>query len=585
MSYEVQFCNYPERYPAAVRDIAYLRSEGLLTLGTFYSLMRLYGITRTRALIFQGCVERKEYTIYDEEGREIDVEEVHDKLLTKRYGFVWMLKMKYTKRKHHQIHIELTVEGEIEKHEMFIEPTQSSIEKKVNEKLEEAFEEYLKAFWHILVRNLKRLGELDEYKPDFERFEEIKEYYKKLEDGLEGEIVDITFNVKRTEEAEWRSYDYYAGDFQPFAERAITEVADWILEREMDFLRREIEEARVEIAKTIVELRAEAIKRRIERAEKVVDVKAIEKDLEDALRREDISAKDYKELKELLMRKATMVFADIAMRWCKRIRNARTEGELNRIMKRIQNTYTWKNEMFEPFRERVYECERERRNELLKEAIRRKEITRERALKRVEAHFRRRKEEIMKTTRKVRDLRRLISRIRRSALSEKKKEELIKLVENNIEKIQKERCERAWKTVETETDIVKLRMLYYTIGPRRQDYEPCYDEIRKAIRSKVRKLRREAYRRRVEDIVSRFKESETMDRIVIVNTECSSIIMLPISVQYRLFRELIPEVKNRTELSAVINCLKGSPIYREPKYAKYRRRLDKMIEEKKTWLV
>jgi len=576
MGYEVQFCNYPERYPAAIRDIAWLRSEGLLSLTTFYRLMRLYGITRARALVFQGCVERKEYTVYDEEGRE---------LLTKRFKFVWMLKLKYTKRKHHQIHIELTVEGEIEKHEMFPEPTQSSIEDKVNEELEEAFEEYLEAFWHVLVRSLDRLGELDEYEAHIVEFEEVREYYKKLEEGLEGDVTYVTFNVKRTEEAEWRTNTYYARDFQPYAERAIAEVVDWILEREMDFLRKEIEEARVEIVRTIVELRSEAIRRRIERAEKVVDIKEIEKDLEDALRREDITVRDYKELKELLMRRATMIFADMVMRWCERIRKARTESELNRIMERIQDTYTWKNEMFEPFRERVYECERERRNELLIEAIRRKEITRERALKRVESHFRKRKEEIMKTTRKVRDLRRLISRIRRSALPEEKKEELIKLVEDNIEKVQKENCERAWKTVETETDIARLRMLYYTIGSNRQDYEPCYDEIRKAIRNKVRRLRREAYRRRVEDIINRFKESETMDRIVIINNECPNIVMLPVSVQYRLFKELISEVKNRTELSAVINCLKESPIYKEPKYAKYRQRLDKMIEEKKEWLM
>jgi len=578
--FKVSFYGMVEEFPAVVRDIAYLRSKGMLSLTTFYNLMRRQGLTRTRALIIQGKVERGEYVIIDEEGNEIRPEEIENKLLTKVFKFEWMLKLKYTRRKHHQIHIQITVDGEIEKHEVFPEPIPMNIREKIANEFEKAFERYMKEFWFILVRLLRSKDLLDEYKSDTSEFKEVMEYYKDINEGLEGEITDIEFLVKRYEKAEWDRIRQYERDFEPYVTEALEEIVDWITETEMDFLRREIEKVREETKSRIERARIDVFKTRIERAEKVVDIKTIEKDLGEAFITGKITEKEYRELLSLLRERSARIFNQIVIRWCERIKRAETEGKLNEIMKRIMNTWTWKNFLFEPFRDKVIECERERRNELLKEAVKRKEITRERVLKRVESYFRRRKEEIMRTTRSVRDLRRLITRVRRSALSEEKKEELIKLIEDNIEKIQKESCERAWKTVETETDITKLRNLYYTIGNNRQNYEPCYDEIRKAIRSKIQKLRRESYRKRADEIINEFKESETFDRIAIVNRECDNILMLPLTVQYRVFRELINLAENRNELATIFNCLKNSPIWTEPKYSKWKSRLKKMIEEK-----
>ena len=577
----VSFFGMVEEFPAVVRDIAYLRSKGMLSLTTFYKLMRRQGLTRTRALIIQGKVERKEYVIIDEEGNEIQPEEVENKLLTKVFKFVWMLKLKYTRRKHHQIHIQLTVEGEIEKHEVFPEPIPMNIKDKIEDDFELAFERYMREFWSILVRLLHSKELLDEYISDTSEFKEIIEYYKDINEKLEGEITDIEFNVKRYEKAEWDRIRQYERDFEPYVTEKLEEIVDWITETEMDFLRREIEKVREETKSRIERARIDVFRTRIERVEKVVDIKTIEKDLGEAFITGKITEKEYRELLSLLREKSARVFNQIVIRWCERIKKAETEGKLNEIMKRIMNTWTWKNFLFEPFRDKVIECERERRNELLKEAVKRKEITRERALKRVESYFRRRKEEIMRTTESVRDLRRLITRVRRSALSEEKKEELIKLIEDNIKKIQEKECETAWRIVETVTDIAKLRNKYYEIGNNKQNFEPCYDEIRKAIRSKIQKLRRENYKRRADEIINEFKEAETFDRIAIVNRECSNILMLPLTVQYRVFRELINLAENRNELATIFNCLKDSLIWTEPKYSKWKSRLKKMIEEKR----
>jgi len=577
---KVSFFGMVEEFPAVVRDIAYLRSKGMLSLTTFYRLMRRQGLTRTRALIIQGKVERKEYVIIDEEGNEISAEEVENKLLTKVFKFEWMLKLKYTRRKHHQIHIQITVDGEVEKHEVFPEPIPMNIRDKIRDDFELAFERYMREFWSILVRLLHSKELLDEYISDTSEFKEIREYYKDINEGLEGVITDIEFYVKRYEKAEWDKVRQYERDFEPYVTEALEEIIDWITETEMDFLRREIEKVKEETKSRIERARIDVFKTRIERVEKVVDIKTIEKDLGEAFITGKITEKEYRELLSLLREKSARVFNQIVIRWCERIKRAETEGKLNEIMKRIMDTWTWKNFLFEPFRDKVIECERERRNELLREAVRKKEITKERALKRVESYFRRRKEEIMKTTESVRDLRRLITRVRRSALSEEKKEELIKLIEDNIEKIQKKECEIAWRIVETVTDIAKLRNLYYTIGNNKQNFEPCYDEIRKAIRSKIQKLRREDYRRRADEIINEFKESETFDRIAIVNRECSNILMLPLVVQYRVFREFINLAENRNELATIFNCFKDSPIWTEPKYSKWKSRLKKMIEEK-----
>ncbi len=336
MSYTVVFCNIQQVFPAVVRDIAYMRSKGMLSLDTFYRLMRNYGIRRTLALRIQGCVERKEYTVFDERGNEINVDEIHDKLIVRRYEFECMLKLKYTKRKHHEIHIELTIEGGIEKHEMFPEPTTVDIQDMIKEHLEEAFESYIKDFWHFLVRDLVRIGELDEYSLHVTKFEEEREYYKELDEGLEGEVYYISFLIKREEEATWKHNKTYESDIRSYIEKALSEVAEKILEKEMDFLKREITKLREEQKRVIERTRYEILERRIERIEKIVDAKEIEKDLEDYLSKELITFEEYKRLEDKLKTYSEKAFREIVNRWCSRIMKARTEGEVRQIMKRIQ---------------------------------------------------------------------------------------------------------------------------------------------------------------------------------------------------------------------------------------------------------
>ena len=109
MAYYVRFGNYPELYPKEVLDVIRLRTEGMITWTAFREYMRKYNISPTRALIFQGCVERGEYEVYDEEGNIIPKEVLEKSINVDVYEFIWHLKLDYSKRKHHQIHIELTV--------------------------------------------------------------------------------------------------------------------------------------------------------------------------------------------------------------------------------------------------------------------------------------------------------------------------------------------------------------------------------------------------------------------------------------------------------------------------------------------
>jgi len=584
MGFRVRFCNYPEEYPAVVRDICMMRSKGLLTLKTFYSMMRSYGIRRTRALIYQGCVERKEYTVYDEEGNEIPVDEIHDKLVAEEYRFVWMLKLSYLKKVHHEIMLEVTVEGTVQKHEMFPEPTEFEIQDTIATELEEKFATYLRDFWHILLRDLRRAGTLDDYESHIAEFEKVSEKYVDLEKGLEGKVTDVSIYIKRSEEADWKRNKTYSEDFYIYAETAVASVVDWILRTELEFLRREIESAVKETKEAIRELKKDTLRYRIDRAERVIDIKEVEKALDDALEKEQITYDEYKVLKEILVIRSVKVMSEIADKWCIRIGKVSTESELNSTMFRIMNTYTWKNELFEPYRDKVLECERRVRDKIIQKALEMKMISKEIAMKRVESHFRSRKEEIMKTTRSVRDLRDLIRRINRSSLPKEKKEELVKFVEENITSIQKEKCESAKKIIETETSIPKLRTLYYTIGSNRPDYEPCYEELRKAIRSKIRKRRTEIYKHKLEEMITEFKEANTIERVTMISSECSNIVNLPLDVQYKFFSSVIPDIRNTTELNVILNCLKNSPIYTEQKYSKMKTKIDALISKVREWI-
>ena len=576
--FRVQFCNYPDLYPIEVLDVIRMRIQRLIGLREFYRLMRKYGITPTWALIYQGCVERKEFRVITPEWKELKPEEVERKVFVDKYKFVWTLRLKYTKRKHHQIHIEITVEGWFEKHKAIPEPTYGEMWDRIDAYMKDAFEEYMADHWHILVRELHAKRELDKYVSGTDEMYIEESYFKDVDEPLEGEITYVEFKVKRYEEADYEKRLDYRRAFEPYAEEKLHEFIEWIIETESIYFTRQVIEMIREIRERIKKARLRIKENRIEVARNITDLLDIQKELQEEYAKEELTDEEYKELYEKLLKKSGEILMEQVKKWCKRIREKETIGELNQYMKRIMNTKIWQSDLFAPLREYVLECERKRMNELLAEAVKKKEIRRAEALKRVEKYFRDRKEDIMKTTRSVRDLRDLIRRVRRSKLSDEVKEFLIKDIEANIEKVQRERCRWVYEAIVKAKEISELRLLAETVATRKLDFEPCYDDVRKKIRAKIRRLRRELYRKTAEDIVETVDKAKDLERVREVTNLCDTILKLPLDRQYSVFRQLIQNSKTYQELTAIHECLRQSDLYKDPKHVKRKSRLLRLID-------
>ena len=481
MAYYVRFGNYPELYPKEVLDVIRLRTEGMITWTAFREYMRKYNISPTRALIYQGCVERGEYEVYDEEGNIIPKEVLEKSINVDVYEFIWHLKLDYSKRKHHQVHIELTVEGWFEKYTGVPIPSESSMQDKLSELLMDAFEMYMKDYWHFLVKELYKAGKLDEYKPAWEKFDKVDVKIKPAEKPLEGEITDVEFKLARYEGAEYRRMRSYEYDLKPYLDSAMVEFLDWLTSYSIRYTTRTARR----LMRYYEELREKREKDRLRRyfstVANIVDLLEKHDRLELLYETGRIDDTTYLDFYELLTNASRRFLIDQAKKWCDRIRRTTTLGELRQQMRRIMETRTWRSEFFTPYREYVLECERVQINRIMQEMLRRKIIRREEIRRRVYRLFRERKREIRRTTDDPRDYRTLITRVerayRRKTITETDRRRLIRYIERNIEKVQKRRCSTAWREARRARTIRELRRLRSMIVRLRRFYEPCYDAI------------------------------------------------------------------------------------------------------------
>ena len=584
MAYYVRFGNYPELYPKEVLDVIRLRIEGMITWTAFREYMRKYNISPTMALIFQGCVERGEYTVYDEEGREIPKEVLEKSVNVDVYEFIWHLKLDYAKRKHHQIHIELTVEGWFEKYTGIPIPTESSMRDKLDELLRDAFELYMKDYWHFLVKELQRAMELDYYETSFERFEKVDTRIKPLEKPLEGEIVDVEFKIARYEGVEYRRKRDYEYDLKPYLDSAMIEFLDWLTATSIRYttrtarrLMRHYEEIREKREKDV-------LRRYFSTVANIVDLLEKHNRLELLYETGRIDDKTYLDFYELLTNASRRFLIDQAKKWCESIKRAKTLGELRQLMRRIMSRVTWRSEFFAPYREYVLECERVQINKILQEMLKRKIIRREEIRRRVYRLFRERKREIRRTTDDPRDYRTLITRVerayRRKTITETDRRRLIRYIRENIERVQEGRCRTAWREARRARTIRELRRLRARIVRLRRFYEPCYDELLEYINRKLRRLELRRYGYIISKIEEKIRATFGYSRVKAIVEVCDYILKLPVREQYRYFTRLIDEATTTDELEAIMDCFERSPIHYSTRYYRMHEDIVKLYEEK-----
>jgi len=584
MAYYVRFGNYPELYPKEVLDVIRLRIEGMITWTAFREYMRKYNISPTRALIFQGCVERGEYEVYDEEGNVIPKEVLEKSVNVDIYEFIWHLKLDYSKRKHHQVHIELTVEGWFEKYTGVPIPTESSIRDKLDELLRDAFELYMKDYWHFLVKELQRAMELDEYTSSFERFEKVDTRIKPIEKPLEGEIVDVEFKIARYEGVEYRRKRDYEYDLKPYLDSAMVEFLDWLTSYSIRYttrtarrLMRHYEEIREKREKDV-------LRRYFSTVANIVDLLEKHNRLELLYEKGEIDEETYLEFYELLTNASRRFLVDQAKRWCESIRRTRTLGELRATMRRIMSRVTWKSEFFAPYREYVLECERVQINRIMQEMLKRKIIRREEIRRRVYRLFRERKREIRRTTDDPRDYRTLITRVerayRRKTITETDRRRLIRYIERNIERVQERRCRTAWREARRARTIRELRRLRTRIVRLRRFYEPCYNAILDYINRKLRRLELRRYGYIISKIEEKIRATFGYARVKAIVEVCDYILKLPVREQYRYFTRLIDEATTTDELEAIMDCFEKSPIHYSTRYWRMHEDIVKLYEEK-----
>jgi len=589
MAMLVVFCNYPEQYPIEVLDLIKLRIRRAITLETFYKEMRKYGIRRTRALIFQGCYERGEYLVLDEQGREIPKEEIEDKLTVNVYYFEWSLTMKYKskredkeKKKEHPVELELTVTGEVEKHRASPKPTDSDIYNYVLYTIEDYVLLYFRDYWHLEFKGMPIERIFDEYSPNIDEFRVDRVILKRIDEPLEGRVLDITFRIRRSPTQDFRENVDYANDLYPYMVMAVTEIQETIIAEEII---RELRELRREMRERRRRMRIETVENRIRRIRSITDVEELDRTIKEMFARGEIDEKKFEELIKMLDEYAEKIFLEQVERWCKRIQKAETEGELNKIMSRIYETKTWNSYYFERFRDLVEECERKKRNELMKKAIEKEKLKREQIMKRVYGYYRAKKEQIMKTDRKVRQLRRLITRVEKSVLTDEMKKELISWIEENIKKVCKSEYEKTMNTIRTYERIVKnfkkyrifqleealegLRMLLASVKARKTEFCEYYQEVEKRIRELIKELRK-AIKKRVRE-----EKKKEVEKILKMKPEA----------QYEQFKSLIEEAESLEELNFIERAFKRSEIYKNPKYHAMKVEIESLIRYRRMELI
>jgi len=573
MGWRVKFCNYPELYDVDVLSIIKLRSKGLLGVKAFYREMKKHGISRTKALILQGCYEEGEYEVIGVSKKELERIRKYDTKIVDVYEFRLLITLDYMS-KGHELFIEVEVVGEHEKTQGIPIPTENEVMQYLRDTMCEKFEEFMVDFFVHTDVALREMISKANYKCEIEEYKIIDNRVKEIDEELEGEIKEITFKLRRSKSRKWTIRDDLANALWPYMEEGLKDVLDYVMEVEATYLtiagRKIYEKAREVYKKAHEELLSVKIKRMIEKVRNVSDVFKVEEYLEKLLDEGEISYRDYLDYRLLLFIKAKNIVQQQLIKWIERIDKCKTLNELSELIRRILRTKTYKSIFFDPFRDRLEEEYVRKVNELAKLEIKKGITTKDKAVKSIVMKYVNQITEISDIARKsphtlgrvIVRLRRIERRVEKSKLPEYAKKEIISAVEKSIEELINQTCDRYRNSIDKAKSIRQLNNLSSEVQKLRKWLKKCYDDLMERIKKKRKELRRREY----ETIVEEVKVMPITDLKKFVD----NVYKLPKSKQYSIFNDLLDRAETLEELFEIWAMISESPLTNTEYYAKLR---------------
>lgn len=589
----VRFCNYPEKYPIEVLGIIKLRSNNLIGIRQFTRLMRRFGISYTRALIYQGCYERGEFEVITETGledKELEskLKEIETKVVDE-YRFRFVIRVKYQKRKGHELFLEAVVEGTFEKTAGIPEPTEEEIRRELKDNIMLKFEEFMVDFFtHTSTAYLElvRNGELD---GEFEEFEVVGSKAKKIDEELSGEITYTYLSLGRSETGRWVDRPDLANAMLPYMEDALLETIDYIMRTEATYLtisaRRMYDRLREFVKKSEEKLISVKIKERISVAKNITDLEDLLKYINELLEKGKISYEDYQNYFLAIQVKAREILNEQLMKWIERIDRCKSIAELNEVMSRIMKTTTYRSVFFDPLRVKLEEEYIRKLNELARIEIPKGIISRKDVYKAVLTRYLDKLSELVKTgyenvhmlRRVIVRLRRTIRRVERSKLPEDVKAKIVSEYESKITELIEYACKHYKELIPKIQMISQLNNVQREIERNKRYLKICYDELSKLIRQKRKELTKQMYKELTKELLSATPtELKQMQH---------NLFMLPIRTQYSVFKELLSKAENLEVLYQIYSILLGSDIAKNPKYEDYYVRLRGIYNKRRSELL
>ena len=548
--------------PASARDLCVLRTRRMLSLRTFFRIMRSLGLTYTRALLVQGGVERKSYTIAKTEGIELPADVADDKLFTTVYSFVWYGRIDYDE-KGHELFIEFTVSGTIEVHD-FMMFSKSDLMNAVDNFLTEETMNFMNSFF-------------TEYDfpmvTGFEEFKEVDEDIKGMDEMLSHSVDYCSVHMRRSTTAPY----VYRGDltdaYETYAERALVSVIEWILDAEREFLRKEMEELRMEVEKLVRTSIIDRYRTLAKYARNIEELKKVEATLEKERAKGYITEEEYMEIIKLLKERARELFSRVATAWIRKLEECKTEECVQRRMEEIKSTEIWKNPLFEEYRSLILEKEREVLNRIYSEAVKRKVMPVEAVYRRVYSYFynRIREEDTVKGLESIK------RRIERSVIPDYMKSDLISMADSKIEPIVKRRYESAKNYITACNKISDLIEYKTILKANRSEYGVYYNELMELINSKLRELRKVEKEELMSEIINEY----TREGVKFLIEIQSEIEQLPPVTKRELFRRLIRLAKTEEEVRAIAEIFRVAGLSRSIIEAEVSKKLGKIAEAEK----
>jgi len=567
------FEGYPKCYPIEVFDLCKMYTYGLIGVTQFEREMRKHGVTRARAYVLLGKYQRGEYTIELPDGTEIPGKPKATWLFVTEYYFHWVIKIKYDKRKYHEIFLDVEVMGTLQKHSSIPVPSHHEIAQTLDVQLETQFNNYLKDFWQLRLVDLKYVAEA-ELETGLEEFRPVRFLILDESVPLEYNIDDIIFMLSRGQGKPYVRRRDLENDLRPYIELALSNTEEMIIDSELQWMMRSSELIEETMEKQIQEILDRVNKEKLIRAIRAIHsvghIGLIENRIEKSYEEGLIDYETYLELHQLLLEKTRSLTMERARKWCQMIKKAGTIQDLNRILSRIMSSKTWNSFYFQEAKKFVIECANSKMRELLKEGMERREITKEAAHKRVYSYFEKQLRELEKkgtaSPTVVRDLRNLLSRVTKSKLKPELKQKLVDEIRTAITKFSEEKCQRFMKMAREASNLKEIRHVKAEVTKQKGEIPECYENLMNVINQKIKGMREQKYGKTIERIEKQLKKVSKGERVDKIIQAAPRILKLPADKQFEVLMKLIHEAESIPELQAVFNIIKKSKLVYNERY-------------------